>query len=394
MNILGITETSVLLAMITRILESTINRYLFRGRVVIIYGARRVGKTTLVQKLLAQHAESKKTRYVNCDDLANQRVLEIQEAATLKAFLGDQDLVVLDEAQNIQEIGKVLKLLVDTYPEMQIIATGSSSFDLANRAAEPMTGRVYPLELYPLSLQEIAGNQGFIEIEPRLENFLRFGLYPDIVDESEEEARTKLNELVSNYLYKDVLAYAGVKKASVIANLLRLLALQLGNEVTYHELAKNLGIDGKTVASYIDVLEQCFVIFRLTSFSRNLRTELKKSQKIYFYDLGVRNALIQAFNPLSIRADVGGLWENFCIAERLKFNKYNRRAVNTYFWRTRTQKEIDYVEEYDGQIAGYEFKWGTTKPLRPPKDFLAAYAGSTLERIDRGNYWQFLLSSK
>lgn len=377
--------------MITRILESTINRYLFRGRVVIIYGARRVGKTTLVQKVLAQYREQKRTRYVNCDDLTNQRVLEVQEAASLKAFLGDHDLVVLDEAQNIQGIGKVLKLLVDTYPQMQIIATGSSSFDLANRAAEPMTGRVYPLELYPLSLQEIAGDRGFIEIEPRLENLLRFGQYPDVFAEGEEDARTKLNELVSNYLYKDVLAYAGVKKASVIANLLRLLALQIGNEVSYNELSQNLGIDGKTVASYIDVLEQCFVIFRLPSFSRNLRNELKKSQKIYFYDLGVRNALIQAFNPLALRLDAGPLWENFCIGERLKFNKYNRRTANMYFWRTRTQKEIDYIEEYDGQLAGYEFKWGAPKPIRPPQDFLAAYAGSTVERIDRSNYWRFLL---
>jgi uncharacterized protein len=254
-----------------------------------------------------------------------------------------------------------------------------------------MTGRVYPLELYPLSLQEIAGDHGYGEIEQRLEHILRFGLYPDIFDEPEEEARTKLDELVSNYLYKDILTYAGIKKASVIANLLRLLALQVGNQVSYNELGQNLGIDHKTVASYIDILEQCFVIFRLTSFSRNLRNELKKSQKIYFYDLGVRNALVQAFNPLPLRPDAGALWENFCIAERLKFNKYNRRYANMYFWRTHAQKEIDYVEEVDGQLAGYEFKWGAAKPLRPPQDFLAAYPGSTVERIDRSNYWRFLL---
>jgi uncharacterized protein len=379
------------MAIINRVLEATINRYLFRGRVVIIYGARRVGKTTLVKQILAQYEGSKQIRYVNCDDLVNQRALEVREAAALKAFLGEQDLVVLDEAQNVPEIGKVLKLLVDTYPQMQIIATGSSSFDLANRASEPMTGRVYPLELYPLSLQEIAGSQGYGEIEQRLEHILRFGLYPDIFDEPEEDARTKLDELVSNYLYKDILTYAGIKKASVIANLLRLLALQVGNQVSYNELAQNLGIDHKTVASYIDILEQCFVIFRLTSFSRNLRNELKKSQKIYFYDLGVRNALVQAFNPLPLRLDAGALWENFCIAERLKFNRYNRRYANMYFWRTRTQQEIDYVEEVDSQLAGYEFKWGATKPLRPPQTFLEAYPGSTVERIDRSNYWRFLL---
>ncbi|MCA9333927.1 ATP-binding protein [Candidatus Saccharibacteria bacterium] len=377
--------------MITRVLETTIHRYLFRGRVVIIYGARRVGKTTLVKQILARYQEDKRIRYINCDDLVNQRALAVREAAALKAFLGEQDLVVLDEAQNVPEIGKVLKLLVDTYPEMQIIATGSSSFDLANRAAEPMTGRVYPLELYPLSLQEIAGDQGYAAIEQRLEHLLRFGLYPDIFDEPNEEARAKLDELVSNYLYKDILAYAGVKKAGVIANLLRLLALQVGNQVSYSELAQSLGIDGKTVASYIDILEQCFVIFRLTSFSRNLRNELKKSQKIYFYDLGVRNALVQAFNPLPLRLDAGALWENFCIAERLKFNKNNRKYANMYFWRTRTQQEIDYVEEVDGQLIGYEFKWGATKPLRPPQTFLEAYPGSAVERVDRSNYWQFLL---
>lgn len=376
--------------LIQRILETTLKRYLFRGRVVVIYGARRVGKTTLVKQILETYAD-KRTRYINCDDLANQRVLEVQEAAALKAFLGEQDLVVLDEAQNVPAIGKVLKLLVDTYPEIQIIATGSSSFDLANRTAEPMTGRVYPFELYPLALEEIAGQQGYLEIEKRLESLLRFGSYPDILDEPEADAREKLNELVSNYLYKDVLAYAGVKKASAIANLLRLLALQLGHEVSANELAQNLGIDGKTVNAYIDILEQCFVIFRLTSFSRNLRNELKKSNKIYFYDLGVRNALIQAFNPLPIRLDVGALWENFCIVERLKRNKYHRHSTSMYFWRTRTQKELDYIEETDGQLHAFEFKWNENRPFKAPQDFLAAYPGSTVERIDRSNYWRFLL---
>ncbi|MCB0094205.1 MAG: ATP-binding protein [Caldilineaceae bacterium] len=376
---------------IERVLGATIKRYLFRGRVVIIYGARRVGKTTLVKGLLEEFQESKQTRYINCDDLANQRVLAVQEAVALKTFLGDQDLVILDEAQNVPDIGRVLKILVDTYPEMQIIATGSSSFDLANKAAEPMTGRVFPFELYPLSLQEVASGRGYIEIEQRLENLLRFGLYPDILDEPAEDARMKLNELVSNYLYKDILAYAGVRKSNVIANLLRLLALQLGNQVSYNELAQNLGVDGKTVASYIDVLEQCFVIFRLTSFSRNLRNELKKSFKVYFYDLGVRNALIQAYNPLSLRADVGALWENFCIVERLKLNKYSRRDTAPYFWRTRTQKEIDYLEEYEGRLYGFEFKWGVSRPFSPPREFLEAYQGSIVERIDRSNYWQYLL---
>lgn len=382
--------------MITRLLESTVKRYLFRGRVIVIYGARRVGKTTLVKRILEQYQESKRTRYINCDDLAVQRVLETQEALVLKSFLGEQDIVVLDEAQNVQNIGKVLKILVDTYPEMQVIATGSSSFDLANKTAEPLTGRVYQFELYPLTLQEIAGNQGYIEIEQRLEKFLLFGLYPAVFDENEEDARLNLSELVSNYLYKDILLYAGIKKATVIANLLRLLALQVGGEVSYHELALNLHIDDKTVASYINVLEQCFVIFRLTSFSRNLRNELKKSMKIYFYDVGIRNALINNFNPPLIRTDIGALWENFCIAERLKFNKYTgvKRDINLYFWRTVTQKEIDLIEDQEGRICGYEFKWGANKALKAPKTFLDAYPGSTVELIDQSNYWRFLLPQK
>lgn len=377
---------------VSRLLESTIKRYLFKGRVILLYGARRVGKTTLVKQILTRYPD-KKTRYINCDDLTNQRILGIQEALALKAFLGEQDLLVLDEAQNVPNIGKTLKILVDTYPEMQIIASGSSSFDLANKAAEPMTGRIYPFTLYPLSLQELAGNSGLIEIEPRLENLLRFGSYPDIIDNPEEDARLKLSELVSTYLYKDVIAYAGVKKATIISNLLRMIALQIGSEVSYNELAQQLGIDRKTVIVYIDILEQCFVIFRLTSFSRNLRNELSKSIKIYFYDTGVRNALLQAFNPLALRNDTGALWENFCISERLKFNHYNRRFVNPYFWRTRTQKEIDYLEESEGQLHGYEFKWNESRTLKAPKDFLEAYPGSTITQVDRTTYWRFLFSS-
>jgi len=376
--------------MIQRILEKRVMERLFKGRVVTILGARRVGKTTLVKALLERFPE-KRTRYLNCDLQPIRQALAHQDAERLKVYLGDQELVVLDEAQNIPEVGRVLKILVDTYPEMQIIATGSSSFDLANKTGEPLTGRVYPFVLSPLSLTEIAGSNGYSMIEPRLEQLLRFGSYPSVLDASESESRDQLDELVANYLYKDTLSYLGVKKSTLVTDLLSLLALQVGQEVAYPELGTALGIDRRTVASYIDVLEQSFVVFRLRAFSRNLRKEISKSQKVYFYDLGVRNALLQAFTPLALRQDVGALWENFCIVERRKFMADRGLRANTYFWRTYDQKEIDYIEERDGVLTGYECKWNPAKRMRSPQEFLDVYPGSVVHQIDRSNYWRHLL---
>jgi predicted AAA+ superfamily ATPase len=376
--------------MIERTISGRIAARLFKGRAITILGARRVGKTTLVKALLERYRD-KRVRYLNCDLQSVQLALAIQEAEALRAYLGEQDLVVLDEAQNIPDVGRILKILVDTYPEMQMIATGSSSFDLANKTSEALTGRVYPFELFPLALSEIAGGQGHSVIEPHLERILRFGLYPSLWGVDEEEARFQLEELVSNYLYKEVLAYIGSKKSSVVAGLLRLLALQVGQEVAYPELGAALGIDRRTVANYIDVLEQSFVVFRLGAFSRNLRKEVAKSQKVYFYDLGVRNALLQAFAPLELRSDVGQLWENFCILERRKLTFNAGQHPDTYFWRTYDQKEIDYVEEMDGRLTGYECKWNPARRMRPPKDFLETYPGSAVHQIDRAGYWRYLL---
>lgn len=375
--------------MILRLLEPQIEKYLFRGRTIILYGARRVGKTTLVKKILENNSD-KRTKYVNCDLESNIQALSTYEADTLQAFLGTQDLVVLDEAQNIPEVGRVLKILVDEHPEMQVIAAGSSSFDLVNKSSEPMTGRMYRFKLYPFSVQEIAGEQGVDLIQSMLERLMRFGLYPDILDLSEGDARIDLEELTSNYLYRDVLAFAGIRKSTILTSLLQLIALQLGNEVNYNELATKLGIDRKTVVRYIDLLEQCFVLFRLRAFSRSLDKEVSKSVKIYFYDLGVRNSLIQSFAPLSLRTDVGALWENFCIIERLKYLQYHRHTSNQYFWRTYDKKEIDYIEESDGLIRGFEFKWGKSRKIKIPQEFLEQYPGSTITRVDRSNYWDFL----
>ena len=376
--------------MIPRLLEQRIEERLFRGRVITLFGARRVGKTTLAQKILENHKD-KRTRYLNCDLRSVQQGLGVQEAEILRYYLGDNDLVVLDEAQNIPDIGQILKILVDTYPEMQIIATGSSSFRLANAVGEPLTGRVTSFELYPLSVQEIAGNRGFSVIEPRLQHLLRFGSFPDIIDADEAYAREQLEELVSNYLFKDVLAFSGIKKETVLFDLVRMLALQMGNEVSYSGLANALQVDRKTIISYIDVLEQNFILFRLGAYSKNLRKEITKSQKIYFYDVGVRNALIEAFQPLELRNDVGFIWENFCIVERLKYAKNNRRYINRYFWRTYDQKEIDYIEEEDGVLTGYECKWSPDASMKVPEKFLNAYPGTVVQRIDRSNYWRFLL---
>ena len=376
--------------MIPRLLEPLITSYLFRGRTVVLYGARRVGKTTLVNKILATHTD-KRTRYLNCDLLSVQRALGVEEAVTLKTFLGDQDLVVFDEAQQVANIGRILKILVDEFPAMQVIATGSSSLSLVNQASEPLTGRMVRFELYPLALQELAGDQGYSAVDARLDFLLRFGAYPSIINLSEHEARVQLDELVSNYLYRDALTYAGMRNSTVLIKLLELLARQIGQEISYPELGQILGIDRRTVIGYIDLLEQCFVLFRLGAFSRNLRKEVAKSVKIYFYDLGVRNSLIQNFSPLSVRNDTGALWENFCIVERLKLLHYRQQFANRYFWRTYDQKEIDYLEDADGQLRGYEFKWNPAAKVKEPTDFLQAYPGSTVERIDRSNYWRFLL---
>jgi predicted AAA+ superfamily ATPase len=376
--------------MLSRTLEAQIRDYLFQGRVVTLFGARRTGKTTLVRSLL-EHYVNKRTRYINCDLQSVQSALSVADAEPLRAYLGDQDLVVLDEAQNIRTIGQVLKILVDTYPAMQVIATGSSSFDLANQTGEPLTGRVYPFTLYPFSLQEVAAGNGYSVLDPRLERFLRFGLYPSLIDADDAAAERQLDELVANYLYKDILSYVGVKRSSVITNLVRVLALQVGNEVSYAELASTLGIDRKTVIAYIDLLEQSFVVFRLGALSRNLRKEVAKSIKIYFFDVGVRNAILQSFAPLSLRTDAGALWENFCIAERIKYTDNNNIRVNRYFWRTYDQKEIDYVEERNGVFTGYEYKWNPQRSARIPALFTETYPGSSVVKIDPSNYWRYYL---
>jgi predicted AAA+ superfamily ATPase len=370
---------------ILRDIQDQIQKNLFKGKVIIIYGARRVGKTTLAKQILKEYPEGK---YINCELLQYKTALETTNSEKLKDIIYNHKLVVLDEAQSIHNIGLVLKIITDTFPETQIIATGSSSFDLASEISEPLTGRMRKYTLYPFSYNEIVREYSLADLEARLDKFLRFGLYPEVYDKNEDDSIEELNELASNYLYKDVLQYQNIRKPNLIIDLLRALALQLGSEVSIHKLASLLKQNSHTVLRYIELLEKSFVIFRLRAFTRNLRNEISKTQKIYFFDLGIRNSLIQNFNPVSLRNDTGGLWENFCILERMKFLENNRKFVNTYFWRTYNQQEIDYIEEYGGMLHAFEFKYATTKKVTVPKAFNSLYPKHSFTLITADNFYQ------
>ena len=373
---------------IGRSIEKQIEKYLFKNKIIILYGARQVGKTFLSKKI----AKGKHSLYLDCEKISVREVIESQNLERIKSFLGEKKLVILDEAQKVKNIGTSLKLLVDHHPNMQIIATGSSSFDLSNKVLEPLTGRNFKFNLYPFSLSELKKNLSPENFSEKLESFLRFGMYPDVaLSETEEEARFKLDEIANDYLYQDVLAFEKLKKPDLLLKLLQAIALQLGNEVSFRELASLLQTSGETVQRYLDLLEKTFVIFKLHSFSRNLRKEIGKKIKIYFYDLGIRNSLIQNFAPLNLRNDIGALWENFCISERIKINQERLKKVNKYFWRTYSQKEIDYIEEKDGLLEAYEFKWSPRKKPKAPQEFLENYQNSSFEIISRENYGEFLL---
>ncbi len=372
--------------MIKRLLEKRIRNDLFKGKVIIVYGARRVGKTTLSKQLLSEFSMAGK--YLNCEILSVEKNLTEREPEKLRAFLGTNKVIVLDEAQVIPDIGKVLKLINDTIKDVQIIATGSSSFDMAYKTSETLTGRAYHYVMYPLSVLELTAENDWMYLASNLERLLLFGLYPQVFLSDNEEAVRELEEISSSYLFKDLLHYDGIKKSRLLKDLLISLALQLGSEVSYNELANKLGVNSMTIQKYIDLLEQCHIIFRLNSFSRNLRKELSKSFKVYFYDNGIRNALINNYNPLSMRNDAGALWENFCISERIKSNNYLGRKVNSYFWRTYDQKEIDYIEETGGKITGYELKYSEAKKKLSFKEFSDTYKAK-VNVVNLLNYREF-----
>jgi len=375
------------MTIIKREIQDLIEKRLFRGKIIIIYGARQVGKTTLSKELIKKYGDE--LSYYSGDDFDVRDKLSDKTSAQLNSFLKNKKFVVIDEAQRIKNIGVSLKLMIDNNPEIQIIATGSSSFELANKISEPLTGRAYEYYLYPFSLKELKLLYNDLELERLLEYFMVYGSYPEVA-QSGESAGEKIKLIAKSYSYKDMLSFKRLKSPELLEKLLPALALQIGNEVSYNELSSLVGIDKVTVASYVRILEQNFIIFRLSPFSRNLRNELKKLRKIYFYDTGLRNALINNLNPLHLRQDIGGLWENFMISERIKYNANRGVSKNIYFWRTKQGQELDYLEDAGGKLSAFEFKWHKAK-AKNPKIFLEAYPGSSVKTISRENYREFLM---
>lgn len=362
---------------------------MFQGMAIVVYGARRVGKTVLVKNILADYGDD--GIYLNCDQPDIASALANKTSTELYEFVQRKKLVVMDEAQRVENIGLTIKLLVEAYPDMQVIATGSSSFELANKITEALTDRAWFHKLYPLSYEEIAATDK-IEAKRNLNRMLRLGTFPKVWQNDEATAKQLLNDLTTSFLYKDLLEFERLRLAPLLTRLLQALALQLGNEVSYDEIAGLVGVDRKTVVRYIFLLEQVFVIFRLPALSRNPRNEVSQLRKVYFYDLGVRNSLIQNFNDLNLRNDVGGLWENFCIVERLKHNEYHQLLANNYFWRSYDKQEIDYIEEAGGKLNAYEFKWKTPKrPLKAPSGFVNFYPDTTYSVVDQDNFEQFVV---
>lgn len=372
--------------MIKRHLHSLIQKRLFKGKVILLFGPRQTGKSTLIESIL----EGEGYLYLNGDDADTEALLTQTTAVKLKLAIGQKKIVFIDEAQRITNIGLTLKLFTDQIKDVQVIATGSSAFELSSRVNEPLTGRKYEFMLYPLSFSEMAGYHGVIQEKRHLEHRLIYGYYPEIVTKVGEE-KEHLKLLAGSYLYKDLLMLEQIKKPMLLEKLLKALALQVGSEVNYQELGQLIGSDGRTVDKYIDLLEKTFVVFRLPAFSRNVRNEIKKGQKVYFYDCGIRNAVINDFKPISGRTDLGALWENFIMAERIKFLQYNRIDTSRYFWRTTQQQEIDLIESTEGKLSAYEFKWNSSARVRFPQTFTHNYPGSETRVITPDNLEEFLL---
>jgi len=372
--------------MIKRLIEEKIMDALQQKKAAIIMGARQVGKTTILHHLFDNQND---VLWLSGDDADVQSVLSNISSTRWRAIIGQNKTLILDEAQYIENIGIKLKLITDQLPDIQLIATGSSSFDLANKINEPLTGRKREIMLFPLSFVEMTKHHGLIDERRLLPHRLVFGYYPEIVLNFGNE-KIILKELINSYLYKDILKWDRIRKPDKIVKLLQALAFQVGHLVSYNELGQICGLDSKTIEQYIVLLEQSYIIFRLSAFRRNLRNELKNSRKIYFWDNGLRNALISNFNPIELRNDIGALWENFIISERVKMINYNDLWVNYWFWRTQQQQEIDYIEEADGKISAFEFKWNPVAKTNRMNTFLEAYPNSSIKIIDRENFEDFL----
>ncbi|MBP5365945.1 MAG: ATP-binding protein [Bacteroidales bacterium] len=372
--------------MISRTIEKTILNDFHNKKVVALFGPRQVGKTTLLESLIKP---SDRFLQLNCDNFDDAMRLEDKTTTELKEMLGEYDIVLIDEAQRVKDIGLTLKKIGDLKMQTQVIATGSSSFDLANGIYEPATGRLIEYMLYPFSLRELADNSSERDQQRLLETRMIYGTYPDVVT-SPANAKRTLMSLTNNYLYKDILSYKGIKKPEFLQKLVRALALQVGSEVSYNELSNLLGIDKETVENYIGLLEKCFVVFRLDSYSRNMRNEIKKGKKVYFYDNGIRNAAISNFAPLDYRDDAGVMWENLMVSERKKRNAYCGSYAQMYFWRTHDQKEVDLIEIEDGKMNAFEFKWSPSKKASAPKLFAESYPDAQFITVTPANMWSFV----
>jgi len=376
---------------IQRYLKSPIESRLTgdKNKIVILYGARQTGKTTLAKEIL--DASGKKVIAVNADQQKYVDVLSGKDARKLKGLIGKNEILFIDEAQRIPDIGINLKIIHEELPELRVFITGSSSLHIASQVSEALTGRKFVFSLYPLSLKELKDHYSSFEIDDMLEELLIYGAYPEVfTEQGHHEKELILDELGSSYLYKDIFELTGIHNKRKLSDLLRLLAFQIGSEASIHELSQKLNLSRDAVNHYLYLLEQSFVIFRLSGFSRNLRKEISKMDKFYFYDNGIRNMLINNYNPISYRNDTGQLWENFVLAERQKYLSYIQKFVSNYFWRVYTGGEIDYIEEHSGQLWAYEIKFNNKK-AKPPKSWTESYPGSSFEVINRENYQQFLI---
>lgn len=373
--------------MIERVLRKFIEQRLFKGKAIIVLGPRQAGKTTLLEHIMAHRIE--KSIILNGDEPDIRELLSGCTSTRLRLIIGDSRIVCIDEAQRINNIGLTIKLFTDQIKEVQVIASGSSAFDLANRTAEPLTGRKYDSLLLPISFKEMVNHHGLLEESRMLAHRLIYGYYPEIVTKPGEE-KELLRLLAGSYLYKDLLSFGGIKKPVLLEKILQALALQLGNEVSYHEIGQLVGADNETVERYINLLEKTFVIFRLPAFSRNVRNEIKKGRKIYFYDNGIRNTIISNFDLPEIRSDVGVLWENYMISERMKYLIMNQIEAKSYFWRTTQQQEIDYIEERNGKLYAFEFKWNPLVRAKIPKTFTNSYSSAETKIVTPQNFESFL----
>lgn len=379
---------------IQRDLKAVLDSKIGKGKVLLLIGPRQVGKTTLLKNILTSVSSEKKVQFWNCDESDVRQFLSEANSAKLKSFVGNSDFIVIDEAQRVKDIGLTIKLLHDSFPNVQLAVTGSSSLDLSNSINEPLTGRKFEYNLFPFSTNELVNHTSMLEEMRLLKNRLVYGFYPDVVNNPGEEKEI-LTNIVNSYLYKDVFEFQDIRKSSVIEKLVQALALQVGSEVSFNELGNLLGIDTVTVQRYVDLLEKAYVIFHIRSFSRNVRNELKKSIKIYFYDNGVRNSVISNFSPIELRSDIGALWENFLISERIKNNAYHNKNAKYYFWRTTQKQEIDFIEEVEQNLFAYEFKYNPKKAnSKCPVTFSNNYPNVPFDVITSENYMDFVVNKE